>query len=70
LGTTLGTIRSGKCTFPSSASAANDTITWDFDDIQTSPIYVIYPQQIAINFAGGALPTGLVLHASFTWTEE
>jgi len=70
-GTLVGSIRSTKLLSPAPASVANDSLIWDFDDIQTNPVVLVNANEtIAINFNGAALPAGLSLHCSVTWTEE
>lgn len=71
VGTLTGIVRSGKLFTPNPSGSSNDTIIWDFDDYQSTPIYLRgTAQQLAISFSGSALPVGLSVNASVTWTEE
>jgi hypothetical protein len=70
-GSLVGAVRATKLMSPAPAGTSNDNIIWDFDDFQTTPIYLRGNSQfLTVNFSGSALPTGLSLHCSTTWTEE
>lgn len=72
LGNTTGTVRASRLLNPAAAAVVNsDTIIWDFDDLQSGPVILRGTAQVlAVNFAGAALPAGLALLCSVTWTEE
>jgi len=72
LGGTIGSVRCSRLFTPAAAAvAASDTIIWDFDDFQTGPVILRGTGQVlAVNFNGAALPAGLSLLCSITWTEE
>jgi len=70
-GSLVGAIRAGKLLSAAPAGVSNDNIIWDFDDYQTTPIYLRgISQSLCINFNGAALPAGLSIHCAATWTEE
>ena len=70
-GVSMGFIRSGKVLAAASPGTITDQGIWDFDDFQSNPIVLRgYGQMLALNFNGAALPPGLSVNVSLTWTEE
>lgn len=68
---TIGSVRTRRMLCPAPAGTTNDEIIWDFDGINEKPVVLRgTAQQLALNFNGAALPTGMVLSVTMEWTEE
>lgn len=71
LGATPGNIRSTKICTPAPASLFQPDFVWDFDTLSKQRIVLRGAAEgLALNFAGAALPTGLNVNCSISWTEE
>jgi hypothetical protein len=72
VGTSLGSIRTVHLYSPAPAGTGANLQDFDFDmDLTSTPIVLRgTAQQVAINFAGAALPTGLSVNCGFEWTEQ
>ncbi len=74
LGSTVGRVRSMSALSVASATSTllPLPLVFDFDVFNDSNPVVLngVAEELAINFGGLALPSGLTVFCSFTWTEE
>lgn len=72
LGASAGNIRTSRILCPAVTSAANPTFVWDFESGTTAvpPSLRSAADGLSLNFGGAALPAGLSVTVSVTWTEE
>lgn len=71
LGAAVGNVRVGNLLCPAPAGTTNDRIIWKFDNLNAEEVILrAATEQLALNFNGAALPTGLTLNVTFIWTEE
>ena len=72
LGTTVGTIASSSVLSPSLTTVYQPGYVWDFSEAFFSGVVLRgSTQQIALNFNGAAIPTGMVIQScNIYWSEE
>lgn len=71
LGTAVGNVRGTKLLTPAATSLAQAPYEWDFDGPLGQSIVLSGTSQVlALNFNGAALPAGLSVNCTITWTEE
>lgn len=72
LGNTIGNIRASKLLTPAPASVQFGIYQWDFDGRTGGQGIVLTgtSQVLALNFNAAALPAGLNVNCTITWTEE
>lgn len=72
LGSAIGNVRATKVLTPAPASLATAVQVWEFDGVSGGQPVVLNgtSQVLALNFNGAALPTGLNVNCTITWTEE
>jgi len=71
LGSAVGNVRATKLLSQIPTGLNNSVYVWNFDSPGSQPVYLRGTAQVlALNFNSVALPAGLSVNCTFTWTEE